>query len=216
MSTGQLRLATSLLLLALPLAAQVAEAPDPSLTADLAQRDRLPQSDVPRFRWSRMRGWGPAAAQYPPVPVPLGKDPAQWRRQRVIAVAKRYIGLSYRHHHIPGWHPSPKFNAKTGPGLDCSNFTSWVYNYGLGIKFDSEISKQSEGPLSPGRVLGPDEPLAPGDLLYILKMNRQRVSHVVIYIDPEHIIDSHAESVGVRRFAGWYKTHLSHARRVIE
>lgn len=191
-------------------------AADPSLTADFSSRDMLPQSDVPRKKWDRMKGWGPTAAQYPPVEPPQGKDPAAWKRARVVAVARRYIGLPYRHHHIPAWYPNPALNKKTGPGLDCSNFTSWVYNYGLGIKFNSDILKQADGPLAPGRRLESEEPLAPGDLLFILIKDRSRVSHVVIYLDKDHIIDSTGTHVAVREFRGWYRTHLSHARRVIE
>jgi cell wall-associated NlpC family hydrolase len=132
-------------------------------------------------------------------------------------VAKRYIGLPYRHHHIPGWDPSPESNPRSpGRGLDCSNFTSWVYNYGLGIKFVSHIRRQSSGPEAPGRVLAKEEAFVPGDLLFIMKNDRSRVSHVVIYLDEEQIIDSHDKYIGIRPFKGWYRTHLSHGRRIIE
>jgi len=189
---------------------------DPSVTADFEKRDLLPQSDIPKKKWSAMRSWGPTARKYPEVQVPEGKDPIAWKRARVLAVAKRYIGLNYRHHHIPGWDPNPELNAKTGRGLDCSNFTSWVYNYGLGIKFNSDIAKQADGPLAPGRRLDAAEELAPGDLLFILLKDRSRVSHVIIYIDKDHIIDSTGTHVAVRNFRGWYRTHFSHARRIIE
>ena len=42
------------------------------------------------------------------------------------------------------------------------------------------------------------------------------VPHVVIYIDADHISDSHAEGVTMRAFKGWYKSHLSHVRRILE
>ncbi len=189
---------------------------DPSVTADFAHRDLLPQSNIPERKWDSLRGWGPTAAQYPPIEAPAGKDPVAWKRARIIAVAKRYIGLGYRHHHIPGWNPNPAINSKTGPGLDCSNFTSWVYNYGLGIKFNSDILKQSDSELSPGRKLSADETMEPGDLLFILQTNREKVSHVVIFIDEGHIIDSTGKSIAIRPFKGWYRTHLSHVRRIIE
>ena len=186
------------------------------IAADFIERDALPQSSVPQSEWKKMKGWGPPAASYPSVSVPAGKDPAVWKRLRVIAVAEKYIGLAYRHHHIPGWEPSPVLNKKTGAGLDCSNFTSWVYNYGLGIKFTSDILKQSDGPLAPGRKLAVGDKLEPGDLIFILRKNRSRVSHVVIYVDEGHIIDSTGPGVRLRDFKGRYKTHLSHVRRVIE
>jgi hypothetical protein len=182
-----------------------------SLTHDFAERDRLPE--FPEFRSSKSSGtWGPHALQYPPVIVPEGCDPVKWKRLRVLAVAKRYVGLPYEHHHVPAW----QTEHGKGPGLDCSNFTSWVYNYGLGVKFTSEIKKQSDGAKAPGRRLKDGESFEPGDLLFILKKDRSEVSHVVIYVDANHIIDSHGKGVGMRPFKGWYKTHLSHARRIIE
>lgn len=190
---------------------------DLTLVAEFAARDALPQSPVPMSEWGAMRGWGPKASTYPRIEAPQGHDPATWKRARVLAVAKKYIGLPYRHHHIPDWAPSGEVDPKeSGKGLDCSNFTAWVYNYGLGIKFTSDIEKQAEGPDAPGRALAKGEPLAPGDLLFILKGDRTCVSHVVLYMDESHIIDSHATGVAIRSFAGWYKTHLSSVRRVLE
>lgn len=180
-----------------------------SLTYDFPQRDRLAESG----EWvSSKSKWGPHARRYPPVEVPPGCDPVKWRRLRVIAVAKRYIGLPYRHHHVPDW----QSGARTGPGLDCSNFTAWVYNYGLGLKFTGDIHKQAEGPRAPGRRLQAGESFKPGDLLFIMKRDGSKVSHVAIFIDEDHIIDDTGGGVAVRPFAGWYKTHLSHARRLIE
>lgn len=192
--------------------AELSQVELPSLTDDFANRDTLPESNTPPAKWygnPRIGTWGPHPAQYPPVQAPAGCDPVEWQRARIIAVAKKYVGLPYKHHHIPAWSP------EEGPGLDCSNFTSWVYNYGLGIKFNSNIHKQSDGPNAPGRVLGKDEKFVPGDLLYILKGDRSQVSHVIIFIDDGHVIDSHKGSVQVRDFEGWYKTHLDHVRRVI-
>ena len=189
---------------------------DATLTADFASRDALPESAVPVSAWGVQKGWGPKAAAYPPIVVPSGRDPVTWKRARVVAVAKKYVGLPYHHHHIPGWEPSGATEPKeAGRGLDCSNFSAWVYNYGLGIKFTSDIGEQSEGAKAPGHMLAAGEPLMPGDLLFILKGDRSCVSHVVIYIDADHIIDSHADGVAVREFKGWYKSHLSHARRII-
>lgn len=187
------------------------------VTLDFAGRDRLPQSTSPQSRWTDLKrydSWGPRAAQYPPPVIPTnlpqGYDARDWQRIRVVAVAQRYIGLPYQHHHIPAWNPPE------GPGLDCSNFTSWVYNYGLGIKFNSDVHKQADGPLAPGKRLENDAKLLAGDLLYILKRDRSEVSHVAIYIDSDVIIDAHDGNIQFRPFKGWYKTHLSHIRRVIE
>ena len=92
------------------------------LTADFGSRDALPQSVEPVSDWyntnSRGRylngGWGPRANVFPPpvIPVDAGCDAITWKRERIIAVAMRYINapdnplaLQYRHHHIPGWDP---------------------------------------------------------------------------------------------------------------
>jgi hypothetical protein len=182
-----------------------------SLTYDLGERDRFPEFQESLS--SRSPGtWGPHAFQYPPVIVPVGCDPVKWKRLRVLAVAKRYVGLPYEHHHVPSWQPTQGKE----PGLDCSNFTAWVYNYGLGVKFTSDIQKQSDGTKAPGRLLNGTESFEPGDLLFILKKDRSKVSHVVIYVDANHIVDSHGPGVRIRPFEGWYKSHFSHARRIIE
>ena len=204
----------------LPIATALADLPRDAadaLTADFAERDRLPESPVPESEWYRpgsQESWGPKAAHYPPVGVPAGADAVEWRRARVLAVARHYLGLAYQHHHIPAWAPG---NAGAqSAGLDCSNFTSWVYNYGLGIEFTSDVHMQADGPEAPGRRLSANEPLAPGDLLFIMNRDRTKLTHVVIYIDPGHIIDDHADGVRVRPFSGWYTNSFSHARRIIE
>ncbi len=188
------------------------------VTHDFPARDRLPQTDVPPDRWygEGMSSWGPAAAAYPGVGPPEGCDSAAWKRARILAVAGRYVGLRYRHHHIPAWDPP-----NGGPGLDCSNFAAWVYNYGLGIRFTSDVKEQAAGPLAPGRRLARGEPFAAGDLLFILHPDRSEISHVAIFVDKGHVIDSrngNGDGAGVRLrpFTGWYRSHLSHARRVIE
>ena len=203
--------------------AQEAPCGPASLVADWDERDRLPQSETPASRWyerSWNGGWGPLAATYPAVAPPDGCDPVQWQRARVVAVARRYLGLSYRHHHIPAWDPPPVLTglANAGPGLDCSNLSAWVYNYGLGVRFTSNVRYQSDGPLAPGRVLAPDEPFAAGDLLFILREDRAEVSHVVVYVDEHTVLDSHGDFGGVTEHprSGWYVTHYSHARRIID
>jgi cell wall-associated NlpC family hydrolase len=148
----------------------------------------------------------------------VGADPIEWKRARILAVAKHYIGLPYQHHHIPAW--APQWKGKDGApqttGLDCSNYTSWVYNYGLGVVFTGDVHMQADGPKAPGRRLEPNEAFAPGDLLFIMNRDRTMLTHVVIYVDPGHIIDDHADGVRVRAFTGWYSNSFSHARRIIE
>ncbi|MGY4709466.1 NlpC/P60 family protein [Mycolicibacterium sp. CBM1] len=218
-----------------------------SLTSDFAVRDQLPQSPVPVDQWYTTTaggrysngGWGPAASVLPPpvIPQDSGCDVTTWQRERVLAVAMRYIdapdnplGLQYRHHHIPGWDPptstysggaeeNPDTDAAPGPsawdsgrGLDCSNFTAWVYNYALGIKFGGDVHKQYAGTAGPmGARIPALGPFQPGDLIFLHpNRNANDASHVVIYIDDQHIIDSRGNAqnvpgVQIRNRIGWYR-----------
>ncbi len=148
----------------------------------------------------RGAAWGPPARQYP-APV-LPRSDAAYLRERVIGVAARHIGLAYQHHHVPSWVPPsgwpwlPVEAGPGGPGLDCSNFVSFVFNYALGIRLPTGIADQGETltlpgpggtgclqarhlPIGPFAALG--DTLAPADLLYI--RNRQgRIAHVVMWL----------------------------------
>lgn len=202
-----------------------------SLLQDLAEREALPQTDMPTSLWfteQALQGWGPKPNVYPGVEalvaaLPDGTDVVQWKRDRVIAVAKQYIGLPYRHHHIPGWAPDipSSLNPNVGAGLDCSNFTAWVYNFGFGISLNSDVKKQAQLLPRSGYILPPEvrrievgEGFAPGDLLYIFNQAKTEIAHVVLYIDEDHIIDSTGTHVDVRHFSGWYRERLSHGIRV--
>ena len=197
---------------------------DPAtLVSDLPLRDARAPATLPSGQWYTSNwndGWGPRAAAYPSAEVPLACDALPWKRARIVEIARRYLGLPYRHHHLPDWAPPATLSgpANAGPGLDCSNFSAWVYNYGLGLRFTSDIGRQADGPAAPGRVLAPDEPYAPGDLLFILRGDRSRLSHVVIYTGDGRVVDSASLNGGVAEHPldGWYATHLSHARRILE
>lgn len=180
-----------------------------SLTADFAYRDTLPQTTVPESEWFSSSSYGPPAATYPPVTVPAGvSDPIAWKRDRLIEVAKHFIGVPYAHLHLPD-----------AGGLDCSNFTAWVYNYGFGIRFTSNTQKQAQAPEA-GRLLRDGEPLQKGDIMFIWNSSRSEIGHAAIYIDPEHIIDSTSSAtpagVGLRTYKGWYKDRFAYARRIFE
>jgi len=174
-----------------------------AVQADFGARDQLPQF-IPD---SNKSSWGPWPAAYAAPAIPANCEPREWQRERVVAVAKKYIGLAYRHHHVPG------YDGGDGTGLDCSNFTAWVYNYGLGVRMSSAIGKQAD---TAGRRLGAGEQLQAGDLLYITTLDRSEIAHVVMYLDPLHVIDSTGPGVQVREFKGWYAARFSHARRIIE
>ena len=154
--------------------------------------------------------WGPKAPHFPPPNIADNVDPIKWKRTKVINIGKSYIGLPYRHHHIPHW-VGPR-----GKGIDCSNLTAWVYNYGLGIKFSSDLARQADGLIAPGRKLDRTEKFKPGDLLFI-ENKTQTISHVVLYIGHNKILDVRGKGgVQIRKFKGWYKNHFVFARRIIE
>ena len=182
------------------------------ICADLKERDQWVYDIICTVSAQavQVNSWGPKI-NCPPVVFPQAVDLLDWKRKRIIDIAKKYIGLPYRHHYNPYW------IAPEGQGLDCSNLTSWVYNYGLGIKFTSHVEWQGEGPKAPGRVLGKHEHYKPGDLLFLQNKKRTKISHVVIYVDPENIIDTRGKGgCQMRRLKGWYKTHIIVARRIIE
>lgn len=187
------------------------------------------QSSLPHAEWfsERVRreygAWGPPARHYP-APVGVHERPLEWRRERVIATALRFHGYTYQHHHIPDWDPPANWpwlkvaNGHNAKGVDCSNFTSFVYNLGFGLHLNSAIATQAEqleipGP-GPGRAsrVEPiklpadyDQQLAllkTGDLVYI-KNKSDKISHVIIWVgavgrapnDVPLILDSHGEDV---------------------
>lgn len=203
---------------------------DQELLADLAGQRGDPRfsSQVPFAQWyspatkAAYGAWGPPARHYP-APVLKRRD-ADFLRQRVLAVAARYVGYSYQHHHLPDWHPPADWPAKPvesapGKGVDCSNFTSFVYNLALGIVPTSECESQSKLTAVPGpgpgrtspvrRIELPDDRgrlsdvLQPADLLFVRGENTETVTHVVLWLGrcgvladgspAEHplVIDSH-------------------------
>jgi cell wall-associated NlpC family hydrolase len=187
------------------------------------------QSHTPHRHWyshhirRTMGAWGPGARTYASL-ADLDDRPLEWRRERVIATASRFLGYAYQHHHIPDWDPpahwpwKPCCAGHNGKGVDCSNFTSFVYNQGFGIKFSSGIKEQSRIHTA---IEGGDERigvktvelpasyaerkkiLRTGDLLYIRHNQESHVSHVILWIgDIGHspsgvplIMDSHGGEV---------------------
>jgi len=183
----------------------------PTSDSDFLERDEIFEKHMKTTN-EKYGSWGPHPPLFPPVKVPEGVDPVEWQRARVLEVAKRYIGLPYKHHHVPLWAGSPE-----GQGVDCSNYTSWAYNYALGIKITSHCQKQAESEDAKGRKLGLDEKLEPADLLFIEKRDRSIISHVVLYLGDNKVLDSRGKGgVQIRDYDGWYKTHHIFTRRMIE
>jgi cell wall-associated NlpC family hydrolase len=141
----------------------------------------------------------------------------------VIAVAVRFLGYGYQHHHVPDWDPPQGWPWKqtcagrNGRGVDCSNFTGFVYNLGFGLRLNTEVAHQADERIAegPGRektrlqhVKLPESykeriaTLRTGDMVFI--RNREaRISHVVLWVgsngrSPDGVplvIDSHGENV---------------------
>ncbi len=166
------------------------------------------QASVPFREWynpanqARWRHYGPAARHFNP-PAGLATKSPGWSRERVIATGLRFVGYSYQHHHIPDWDPpagwpaAPDQKTPPGKGLDCSNFTAFVYNLALGIKPTGDVQDQSvlttvAGP-GPNRTIPVkrielpkshadfERTLMTGDLLYV-KNTKGNLSHVVLWV----------------------------------
>lgn len=163
-----------------------------------AIKERDWYNEETKRRWGY---WGPPAKHYNPPAGFAGKS-ADWMRERIIATGLRFAGYGYQHHHIPDWEPPadwPKAEKieKTGKGLDCSNFTAFVYNLALGIKPTGDVQDQSvmtkvDGPganrsipvqriESPGSAADWERVLKTGDLLFV-KNRSGNVSHVVLWV----------------------------------
>ena len=206
--------------------------PIPELIPDLLEGKRGEQgreAKIPESEWYGhshpwVGPWGPLPHRYKPPKIAEGKSD-DWKRARIIATALRFIGYHYRHHYIPDWNPPPGwYNPKPGgtrhdgKGLDCSNFTSFIYNQGLGIHFSSDVQKQAA--TEAVTINGTEQTVAikliphqdsaeawakvlkPGDLLFIRPRNSETVSHVVIWIgswgvpgDQPLVMDSHGADV---------------------
>ncbi len=202
------------------------------LVGDLEHTERgdpRRQSDIPHREWyshetrRRYRAWGPRPRDYLPL-AELDQRPLQWKRERVIATAARFIGYGYQHHHIPDWNPPADWPWKetcvghNGKGVDCSNLTSFVYNQGFGIRISSGIGQQSEIERAlelrhhairirtvdlPPEYSARQQVLRTGDLLYIRGREGGSITHVVIWVGSAGraasgvplLIDSHGSGV---------------------
>jgi cell wall-associated NlpC family hydrolase len=147
--------------------------------------------------------WGPSGQHFPPA-VLGGQRTVEWMQQRVIATGLRFQGYHYQHHHVPDWDPPADWPYKPSPlgrqskGVDCSNFTAFVYNLAFGLKPSGETREQAA--MTEVRGPGPDrtskvrrievpashaeyrERLQTGDLLFIKGRTSGEITHVVIWV----------------------------------
>ncbi len=206
--------------------------PDDELIGDLLHGERgdpHAQASVPHREWysesirRQFGGWGPKPRIYPRVEG-FAARPIEWKRERVIATAARFLGYGYQHHHVPDWDPPASWPWKktcvghNGKGVDCSNFTSFVYNQGCGLHLNSAVGHQSElkhaaiavgesAPLArielPRDYAERQKALHTGDLVYVRGREGGPVTHVILWIgsvgrspgDVPMILDSHGAGV---------------------
>jgi cell wall-associated NlpC family hydrolase len=209
---------------------------DASLTADFAQRDALPQTPAPKpWKCLTVCQTQPAsgcydvckapvfnaeqATVYAKPKIPTCVDPLQWQRDRVVAAAKKFIGVAYL----------PCSRLPACGGLDCSDYTSWVYNYGLGIKFSpgavdqSNLSTATKIDRAGSAVDSFITKLQKGDLIFFRDKGQTDVQHVAIYISGYDFIHSNPTpkngvQLGTLKPSAynWYEQTLVFARRVIQ
>jgi cell wall-associated NlpC family hydrolase len=135
--------------------------------------------------------------------APTGKAPTTTRKlasakaamsQRVVAYAKRFIGVRY----VYGG-SSPR------SGFDCSGFVRYVYAH-----FGVSLPHSSYAQFGDGRRVARGS-LRPGDLVFF-----DGVGHVGLYVGNGRFI--HAPHSGTRvqvtSLAGWYSSRFSGARRL--
>lgn len=190
--------------------------------------NRHDEASIPHGHWysretlREFHSWGPGPRHYPPVPG-LEGWPVERKRERVVAVAMRYLGYGYQHHHIPDWDPPRDWPwqktavGHNGKGVDCSNLTGFVYNQGFGIRMNTDVHKQAElveaeegnRRVRIHRVELPSNyeervnVLRTGDLLYIRGKVGGPITHVVLWVGPigksregvPLLIDSHGGGV---------------------
>ena len=68
------------------------------------------ESSTPEREWyseavrKKFGGWGVEPRKFD-CPAEVREKPADWKRERIIAGASRFIGYAYQHHHVPDWNP---------------------------------------------------------------------------------------------------------------
>jgi cell wall-associated NlpC family hydrolase len=188
--------------------------PIQQLLFDVNERRGSPaeQSSLPLHEWyspgvrREYGSWGAPARMFD-CPPAVRDAPVEWKRERVVAAAARFIGYQYQHHHIPDWDPPRDWPwqhccaGRNGKGVDCSNFSGWNYNWAVGIHLNTDIHKQAEratvrtaqGELHAKVIHRPAgtpsewydalvAELRPGDLLYIANKSRSHVTHVIMWV----------------------------------
>jgi cell wall-associated NlpC family hydrolase len=196
---------------------------DPALTPDFLLPPKRPQdfqdwSRTPYADWYNLEAirrlrttWGPYYREFD-APAGVLQQPVTWDELRVLAAANQLRGtIPYAHHHMHVWNvpDEPRWHEfSPGIGVDCSDFTYWAYDYGLGILLPTGIEEQAAITHAPmhmadgSTVTIPAQRIAdiqngfphdfqqlvstlqPGDLLFIRSdpALTNKISHVIIWL----------------------------------
>lgn len=192
----------------------------PELTSDLVNWQISSESD--QTDWYNPSAYTPGQLSWGPHPhhfAGMTLASVEQKRQRVLAVGAHWIGTHYQHHHIPDWAPSnwPAWMrvslGHNSAGIDCSDFTSWCYNVGLGVQITSNVADQGADTTYSKlfQVQGFEvadyntlvNGLLPGDLLYIRANSGragQPITHVIMWVGgPNNLVmDSHDNTPPVK------------------
>lgn len=138
------------------------------------------------------------------------------QQQKLIEVGKSQLGVPWKSGMM-----------KPGIGFDCSNFTAWVYNKALGIKFTSSSRKQryttSLGTPVPIDKNNKFKNLKVGDLLFFANSkDAGGGGHVGLYagvINGKHYVLQAGGGRGKVTFepmeGTWFASKLVYAKRII-
>jgi type II secretory pathway pseudopilin PulG len=174
------------------------------------------QSSTPEREWyseavrKKSGGWGVEPRKFD-CPPEVREKPADWKRERIIAGASRFIGYDYQHHHIPDWDPPKdwKWNkccaGHQSKGVDCSNFSGWNYNWGLGIHLNTAIRTQAQQASVKG-----ERGQSPDGTPLIMDSTGGKIKDC----------EGHAIPCGIHlrpfKKGSWYHKSFSHAHRWVE
>ncbi|WP_081458429.1 C40 family peptidase [Solidesulfovibrio fructosivorans] len=125
----------------------------------------------------------------PPRPVaalPVDLGPLSERGERIMSLAKPYLGAPYR------------LGGDTPAGIDCSGLTKAVFaGFGCDLPRQSRLQAERGKPVAPGE-------LEAGDLLFFAPDRSAGISHVGIYLGGGRMLHSSPRrgGVGVDRLPG--------------
>lgn len=111
-------------------------------------------------------------------------------RQNVVAFALQFLGCPYKD---KGTNPTT--------GFDCSGFTRYVFQNGIGIQLERSSTYQSKQ----GVQVSENE-MKPGDLIFY--GSGSRINHVAMYIGDGQVIHASTYETGVKTSPWNYRPHV--------